>query len=203
MAKSIKNFKLNRGALIPHIKNFFKDNKLFLITFFGLYLLIFALSVFIVINYDAELNHTNYYQLLLQGKYSYWKVTFKFLFYNLILAICATLTYRKRFAFAIMYFVVTFIAYRLAVNIVGSWQANLIVNILNAALFYFMIYTLFVATIVFIISRINTNYLYCNDRCPVTLKKIFKHSLLTTIATSASIAVFTIVLPLIISKLLF
>ena len=202
MAKGIK-FKLNKGVATPIIKNFFRDNKLYLITFFGLYIAIFAISLFIVLNYQSQLDHVNYYQLLLEGEYSYLKVTLKYVCFNLLFAFCAMITYRKRFAFAIMYFVVTFIAYRLAVNIVGSWQCSIAINILNAVLFYFIIFTVYVITIVLIVSHINSNYLYCVDRCPVTLKKIFKFSLITTVITSLCIIVCTIVLPLILSKILF
>ncbi|MDE6884404.1 MAG: hypothetical protein K2P32_01400 [Clostridia bacterium] len=203
MAKNLKSFKFNKGIIGPRVNTFFKDNKMFLITFFGLYLLIFGISLFIVLNYDAQLSHTNYYDLLLQGEYSYFKVTLKYLFYNLLLCFCSMITYRKKFAFAIMYFVVTFLAYRLAVNIVGSWQCSLLVNVLNAALFYFAIYTAFVISIVLIVSYINTNYLYCNDRCPTTLKSILKFSLITFAATSVCIMVFTVILPLLLSKILF
>lgn len=203
MAKNLKTFKFNKGILQPRLATFFKDNKWFLITFFGLYILIFAISLFIALNYDAQLSHTNYYGLLLQVEYSYFKVTLKYLLYNLILSLCAMITYRKKFAFAIMYFVVTFLAYRLAVNIVGSWDSNLIVNILNAVLFYFAIYTVFVVSIVLIVCFINTNYLYCNDRCPTTLKSILKFTLAVVSVTSICIMVFTIILPLLLSKLLF
>ena len=116
MAKNLKSFKFNKGIIGPRVNTFFKDNKMFLITFFGLYLLIFGISLFIVLNYDAQLSHTNYYDLLLQGEYSYFKVTLKYLLYNLLLCFCSMITYRKKFAFAIMYFVVTFLAYRLAVK---------------------------------------------------------------------------------------
>ncbi len=197
------NFKLNKGVISPILKNFFRDNKLFLITFFGLYALIFAISLFIVLNYQSQLSHDNYYQLLLEGEYSYVKVTLKYLFYNVLFAFCASITYKKKYAFALMYFAVTFIAYRLAVNIVGSWQYNLLINILNAVLFYFIIFTAYVVTIVLIVCHINSNYLYCNDRCPTTLKSILKFSLITTAATSLVIIISTVVLPLILSKILF
>ncbi|MCX4363507.1 MAG: hypothetical protein OSJ74_09020 [Clostridia bacterium] len=197
------NFKLNKGVISPILKNFFRDNKLFLITFFGLYALIFTISLFIVLNYQSQLSHDNYYQLLLEGEYSYVKVTLKYLFYNVLFAFCASITYKKKYAFALMYFAVTFIAYRLAVNIVGSWQYNLLINILNAVLFYFIIFTAYVVTIVLIVCHINSNYLYCNDRCPTTLKSILKFSLITTAATSLVIIISTVVLPLILSKILF
>ncbi|MDE6275780.1 MAG: hypothetical protein K2M75_04505 [Clostridia bacterium] len=202
MAKNIK-FKFNKGVATPIIKNFFKDNKLFLITFFGLYIAIFAISLFIVLNYQSQLNHNNYYQMLLEGEYSYLKVTLKYVGLNILFAFCSMITYRKRYAFALMYFVVTFIAYRLAVNIVGSWQYNLIINILNAVLFYFIIFTTYVVTIVLIVSHINSNYLYCSDSCPTTLKKIFKFTAITTLITSICIIICTVVLPLILSKILF
>ena len=203
MAKKLK-FKFNKGVATPYIKNFFCDNKLFIITFFGLFLLIFALSVFIVHNYQDQLSHNNYYQMLLEGDYSYFKVTLTYVLFNILFAFCAMITYRKKFAFAIMYFVVTFIAYRLAVNIVGSWQdCSLIINILNSVLFYFAINTIFVITIILIISHINSNYLYCNDRCPTTLKSIFKFTVITTIITSICIVICTVVLPLLLSKILF
>ena len=197
------NFKLNKGVISPILKTFFRDNKLFLITFFGLYALIFAISLFIVLNYQSQLSHDNYYQLLLEGEYSYVKVTLKYLFYNVLFAFCASITYKKKYAFALMYFAVTFIAYRLAVNIVGSWQYNLLINILNAVLFYFIIFTAYVVTIVLIVCHINSNYLYCNDRCPTTLKSILKFSLITTAATSLVIIISTVILPLILSKILF
>ena len=202
MAKNSK-FKLNKGVATPLIKNFFRDNKLFLITFFGLYIAIFAISLFIVLNYQSQLDHVNYYQTLLEGEYSYFKVTLKYVFFNILFAFCAMITYRKRFAFALMYFVVTFIAYRLAVNIVGSWQYNIVINILNAVLFYFLIFTSYVITITLIVSHINSNYLYSADRCPATLKSILKFSTITTIITSLLIMICTIVLPLILSKILF
>ncbi|MCI8421822.1 MAG: hypothetical protein HFE34_05980 [Clostridia bacterium] len=205
MTKNNKfKFKLNKGVATPFIKNFFRDNKLFLITFFGLYLAIFAISIFIVYNFQEQLCHNNYYQMLLEGNYSYFKVTLTYVLFNILFAFCAMITYRKKFAFAIMYFVVTFIAYRLAVNIVGSWlEYRLIINILNAVLFYFIINTIYVITIVLIISHINTNYLYCNDRCPMTLKSIFKFSVITTVITSICIIICTVVLPLILCKILF
>ncbi|MDE6472446.1 MAG: hypothetical protein K2L52_05410 [Clostridia bacterium] len=203
MAKKNK-FKLNKGVATPFIKNFFRDNKLFLITFFGLYLTIFGISIFIVYRYQEQLCHNNYYQMLLEGNYNYFKVTLKYILFNILFAFCAMITYRKKFAFAFMYFVVTFIAYRLAVNIVGSWQdCNLIINILNSVFFYFLITTIYVITIVLIICHINTNYLYCNDRCPTTLKSIFKFSAITTLITSLCIVVCTVILPLILSKILF
>ena len=202
MAKN-KKFKFNKGVATPLIKTFFRDNKLFLFTFFGLYLVIFAISIFIVFNYQDQLDHNNYYQMLLEGDYSYFKVTFIYLLFNVLFAFCAMITYRKKYAFAIMYFVVTFIAYRLAVNIIGSWQYNLIINILNAVLFYFLINTLYVVTIVLIVCHINSNYLYCNDRCPTTLKSIFKFSAITVICTSICIIICTVVLPLILCKILF
>ena len=202
MAKNNK-FKLNKGVATPFIKNFLRDNKLFLITFFGLYILIFAISLFIVLNYQDQLSHNNYYQMLLQGEYSYFKVTLKYVLFNLLFAFCAIITYRKKYAFALLYFVVTFIAYRLAVNIIGCWQYNIIINILNAILFYFIINTMYVITIVLIISHINSHYLYCNDRCPATLKSIFKFSLITTIATSICIIICTVILPMILCKILF
>lgn len=202
MAKNNK-FKFNKGVATPLIKNFFRDNKIFLITFFGLYIVIFAISIFIALSYQDQLSHNNYYQMLLEGEYSYFKVTLKYILFNVLFAFCAMITYRKKYAFALMYFVVTFIAYRLAVNIIGSWQYNLIINVLNAVLFYFIIYTTFVITIVLIVCHINSNYLYCNDRCPTTLKSIFKFTAITTIATSICIIVCTVVLPLILSKILF
>ncbi|MDE7348042.1 MAG: hypothetical protein K2N53_00065 [Clostridia bacterium] len=196
-------FKLNKGVATPFIKNFFRDNKLFLITFFGLYIAVFAISVFIVFNYQNQLCHNNYYQMLLEGNYSYFKVTLKYVLLNFLFAFCAMITYRKKYAFALMYFVVTFIAYRLAVNIIGSWQYNIVINILNAILFYFIIFTMYVVTIVMIVSHINSHYLYCNDRCPATLKNIFKFSLITTIITSICIIICTVVLPMILCKILF
>ena len=203
MAKKSK-FKLNKLVATPVIKNYFRDNKLFLITFFGLFLVIFAISVFIVHNYQEQLSHNNYYLMLLEGNYSYLKVTLKYVLFNVLFAFCAMITYRKKFAFAIMYFVVTFIAYRLAVNIVGSWQdCSLIINILNAVLFYFLINLTYVITIVLIVCHINTNYLYCNDRCPTTLKSIFKFTVIVTILTSICIVICTVVFPLLLSKILF
>ncbi|MDE6604503.1 MAG: hypothetical protein K2K85_00585 [Clostridia bacterium] len=202
MAKNNK-FKLNKGVAAPFIKNFFRDNKLFLITFFGLYIAIFAISIFIVFNYQDQLSHNNYYQMLLQGEYSYFKVTLKYVLFNFLFAFCAMITYRKKYAFALMYFVVTFIAYRLAVNIIGSWQYNIVINILNAVLFYFIIYTMYVITIVLIICHINSHYLYCNDRCPATLKSIFKFSAITTVITSICIIICTVILPMILCKILF
>ncbi|MDE5756157.1 MAG: hypothetical protein K2I23_03625 [Clostridia bacterium] len=199
----IKKFKLNKGVATPYIKNFFRDNKLFLITFFGLYIAVFAISIFIVLNYQNQLSHNNYYQMLLEGEYSYFKVTLQYLLFNLLFAFCAMITYHKRYAFALMYFVVTFIAYRLAVNIIGCWQYNLFINILNAVLFYFIINTMYVITIVLIVCHINSHYLYCVDRCPATLKNIFKFSLITTIITSICIIICTVVLPLILCKILF
>lgn len=196
-------FKLNKGVATPFIKNFFRDNKLFLITFFGLYIAVFAISIFIVFNYQNQLCHNNYYQMLLEGNYSYFKVTLKYVSLNFLFAFCAMITYRKKYAFALMYFVVTFIAYRLAVNIIGSWQYNIVINILNAVLFYFIIFTMYVVTIVLIVSHINSHYLYCNDRCPATLKNIFKFSLITTIITSICIIICTVVLPMILCKILF
>ena len=204
MAKN-HQFKFNKGVATPLIKNFFKDNKLFILTFFGLYLAIFAISIFIAHTYQDQITHNNYYQMLLEGEYSYFKITLKYVLYNLLFAFCAMITYRKKYAFAIMYFVVTFIAYRLAVNIIGGWQeeCSLIVNILNAVLFYFLIFTMFVITIVLIVCHINSNYLYCTDRCPLTLKKIFKFSLITAIITSICIIICTVVLPMILCKILF
>ncbi|MDE6362349.1 MAG: hypothetical protein K2L53_05165, partial [Clostridia bacterium] len=193
----------NKGVATPFIKNFFRDNKLFLITFFGLYIAVFAISVFIVFNYQNQLCHNNYYQMLLEGNYSYFKVTLKYVLLNFLFAFCAMVTYRKKYAFALMYFVVTFIAYRLAVNIIGSWQYNIVINILNAILFYFIIFTMYVVTIVLIVSHINSHYLYCNDRCPATLKNIFKFSLITTIITSICIIICTVILPMILCKILF
>ena len=203
MAKNHK-FKFNKGVATPHIKNFFKDNKLFIITFFGLYLVIFAISIFIVHSYQDQISHNNYYQMLLEGNYSYFKITLKYLLFNMLFAFCAMITFRKKYAFAIMYFIVTFIAYRLAVNIIGGWQdCSLIINILNAVLFYFLINTIYLITIVLIVCHINSNYLYCNDRCPMTLKSIFKFTLITTIITSICIIICTVVLPLILCKILF
>ena len=203
MAKKNK-FKLNKCVATPFIKNFCKDNKIFLITFFGLFFVIFAISIFIVHNYQEQLDHNNYYLMLLEGNYSYFKVTFKYVLFNILFAFCAMITYRKKFAFAIMYFVVTFIAYRLAVNIVGGWQdCSLIINILNAVLFYFLIYLTYVITIVLIVCHINTNYLYCTDRCPTTLKSILKFTIITTILTSICIIICTVVLPMLLSKILF
>ena len=203
MAKKNK-FKLNKGFATPFIKNYFKDNKLFLITFFGLFLVIFAISIFIVHNYKEQLSHNNYYLMLLEGNYSYLKVTLKYLLFNVLFAFCAMITYRKKFAFAIMYFVVTFIAYRLAVNIVGGWQdCSLIINLLNAVLFYYIINLIYVVTIVLIVCHINNKYLYCTDRCPTTLKSILKFTIITTILTSIGIIICTVVLPLLLSKILF
>lgn len=203
MAKKSK-FKLNKSVATPFIKNYFRDNKLFIITFFGLFFVIFTISVFIVHNYQDQLNHKNYYLTLLKGDYSYFKVTFKYVLFNILFAFCAMITYRKKFAFAIMYFVVTFIAYRLAVSIVGSWQdCSLIINILNAVLFYFAIYLTYVITIVLIVCHINTNYLYSTDRCPTTLKSILKVTIITTILTSICVVICTVVLPALLSKILF
>lgn len=195
--------KINKVCLKPYFKNYFRDNKLFIITFYGLYLAVFAFSLFVVLNYESEFTHTNYYQLLMNGEYGFIKITLKYFLYNLLLAICAMLTYRKKFAFAIMYFAVTFIAYRLAVNIVGSWYCNFIINILNAALFYFMIYLIFVVTIVTIICYINRNYLYCSVNCPITLKKMLGVALAVSVITGIAIAIFTAVLPLILKHILF
>ena len=203
MAKKCK-FKLNKNVATPFIKNYLRDNKMFLITFFGLFLVIFAISIFIVHSYREQLNHNNYYLMLMEGNYSYFKVTLKYVLFNILFAFCAMITYRKKFAFAIMYFVVTFIAYRLAVNIIGGWQdCNLILNIINAVLFYFLINLTYVITIVLIVCHINTNYLYCNDRCPTTLKSILKFTIVATILTSICIVICTVVFPLLLSKILF
>ena len=204
MEKGKFKFKLNKGVCSPLIRNFFRDNKLFLITFFGLYLLIFAISTFIVCKFQEQLLHNNYYMLLLEGEYSYFKVTLTYVLFNFLFAFCAMITHRKKYAFAFMYFVVTFIAYRLAVNIVGSWlECSIILSVLNAVLFYFLISTIYVITIVLIVSHINSKYLYCIDRCPTTLKSIFKFSLITTAITSVCIIICTVVLPLVLCKILF
>lgn len=195
--------KINKVCVTPYVKNYIKDNKLFFITFYGLYLAVFVLSLFVVLSYESEFTHVNYYQLIMNGEYGFVKVTLKYFLYNLLLAACAMLTYRKKFAFAIMYFVVTFLAYRLAVNIVGSWNCNMIINVLNAILFYFMIYLIFVVTIVTIICYINKNYLYCSRSCPITLKKILGFTLIVAIVTGIVIAIFTVVLPLILKCILF
>ncbi|MDE6189137.1 MAG: hypothetical protein K2G37_02465 [Clostridia bacterium] len=195
--------KINKLSLKPYIKNYLKDNKLFLITFYGLFIFVFAFSLFVVLNYESECNHDNYYVLLMNCDYGFLKVTLKYLLYNLLFAFCATLTYRKKFAFAIMYFAVTFIAYRLAVNIIGSWCSTFAINLINAALFYFPIFLIFVITIVTIICYINDKYLYCSGSCPVTLKKTLCFSLLVYMVTSILIAVFTIALPLIFKRILF
>ena len=195
--------KINKVCIKPYIKNYFKDNKLFFITFYGLYIAVFALSLFVVLSYESEFTHTNYYQLLMNGEYGFVKITLKYFLYNLLLAACAMLTYRKKFAFAIMYFVVTFLAYRLAVNIVGSWNCNIIINILNAVLFYFMIYLIFVITIVTVICYINKNYLYCSANCPLTLKKMITFTLIVSIIMGVIIIIFTAVLPLILRSILF
>ncbi|MDE5990164.1 MAG: hypothetical protein K2H36_01100, partial [Clostridia bacterium] len=190
-------------SIKPYIKNYLKDNKLFIITFYGLFLAVFAISLFIVLNYDSELTHKNYYRILMNGEYGYVKITLKYFLFNLLLAFCAMLTYRKKYAFAIMYFVVTFIAYRLAVNIVGSWDANLLISILNAVLFYFMIYLIFVITIVTITCYINKNYLYCSGNCPITLKKMIGFTLIVSVITGIAISIFTAILPLILCHILF
>jgi len=203
MAKKFNGVKLSPCDFKPFVKNYCRDHKLFLITFYFLYLSIFAVSLFIVLNYESTLSHDNYYQMLMSGEYSFVKVSLKFLLINLGLSVCAMFTYRKKYAFAVMYFFVTFIAYRLAVNIVGSWCSNNIVNTLNATLFYFPIFTIFVISIVTILCHINKYYLYCNDRCPVTLKKMCIFTGCIVIATSICILVFTLVLPLIIRHILF
>ena len=195
--------KINKVSLKPYIKNYVKDNKLFMITFYGLFLAVFIISLFIVINYESELTHKNYYRMLMNGEYGYFKITLQYFLFNMLFAFCAMLTYRKKYAFAIMYFVVTFIAYRLAVNIVGSWDTNLLISILNAVLFYFMIYLIFVITIVTIICYISKNYLYCSGNCPITLKKMIGFTLIISLVTGIAISIFTAIIPLIISHILF
>ena len=195
--------KINKISLTPYLKNYFKDNKLFLITFYGLFIFVFAFSLFVVLNYESECNHDNYYVLLMNCEYGFVKVTLKYLLFNLLFAFCAMLTYRKKFAFAIMYFAVTFIAYRLAVNIIGSWYSTLPINIINATLFYFPIFLIYVVTIVTIICYINNKYLYCSGNCPVTLKKTLRFSLIVFLVTSLMITIFTIALPLIFKQVLF
>ena len=195
--------KINKISLKPYIKNYFKDNKLFLITFYGLFLAVFAISLFVVLNYESEFTHNNYYQMIMNGEYSIVKITLKFCLFNLLFAFCAMLTYRKKYAFALMYFAITFIAYRLAVNIVGSWTANLLINILNAILFYLMIYLIFAITIVTVICYINKNYLYCSGNCPITLKKMIGFTLVVSLITGLMIAIFTALLPIILRHILF
>ncbi len=199
----LNGIKINKLCFKPLIKSYCKDNKLFLITFYGLFLAIFAFSLFIVLNYESEFTHDNYYQMLMNGEYSFVKVTLKYVLLNLLFAACAMLTYRKRYAFAIMYFAVTFIAYRLAVNIVGSWNASLILNILNAVLFYVPIFLTIVTTIVAIICYIGRNYLYCSGNCPITLKKLFKYTAIVFAIGTVFITVFTVIIPMILKKILF
>ena len=141
--------------------------------------------------------------MLMNGEYGYVKITLKYFLFNMLFAFCAMLTYRKKYAFALMYFAVTFIAYRLAVNIIGCWYANTLINILNAALFYFMIYLIFVITIVTIICYINKNYLYCSGNCPITLKKMIGLTLIVSIITGIAITIFTAILPIILRHILF
>ena len=198
-----KGIKINKVCITPYIKNYFRENKLFIITFYGLFLSVFAISLFVVLNYESELTHNNYYQMLMNGVYSVVKVTLKYFLFNLLFAFCAMLTYRKKFAFAIMYFAITFIAYRLAVNIVGSWNSSLIINLLNTIIFYIPIFLLFVVTIVTIICYINKNYLYCSGNCPITLKKMLGFTLAVACIIGIAIAVFTAVLPIIIKHILF
>lgn len=184
-------------------KKYCEDNKLFLLTFYCLYLAIIAISLFIVLSYENNLTHDNYYQLLMQGEYDYTKVSLKYLLYNMLIGLAAMITYKKKYAFACLYFLVTFIAYRLAVNIVGSWQYTNLINILNALLFYFPIFTAYIVVIVTIVCYINTNYLYCNDHCPITLKKILLFTLILFACSSAFILIHTVLYPFITTKILF
>ena len=65
-----KGIKINKVCITPYIKNYFRENKLFIITFYGLFLSVFAISLFVVLNYESELTHNNYYQMLMNGEYS-------------------------------------------------------------------------------------------------------------------------------------
>lgn len=200
---NLKRVRFCSRDIFGYLKNYCSSNKLFLLTYYLLYLTIFAISLFIVLNYDNNITHDNYYQLLMQGEYEYVKVSLKYSLYNLLIALAAMLTYRKKYTFACLYFLVTFIAYRLAVNIVGGWQYSLIVNLLNTLLFYFPIFTVYVTVIVTAVCYINSNYLYCNDHCPITLKKMLLFTLAQVLITTAIILIHTLLYPYITAKILF
>lgn len=202
----LRNFKRNRATsrdLFDWAKRYCSSNKLFLLTFYLLYVTVFAISLFIALNYDSGVTHDNYYYLLTQGEYFYVKVSLKYLLYNLIVAFVSMLTYRKKYTFSCLYFLVTFIAYRLAVNIVGSWQYSLVLNLLNTILFYVPVFTIYVVVVVTTVCYVNSNYLYCNDHCPITLKKMLLFTLALTGISSAAILVHTVLYPFLTAKILF
>lgn len=201
--RHLKRISPNGFDIFGYFKKYCVDNKLFLLTFYCLYIAIIAISMFIVLNYENNLMHDNYYQLLMQGEYEYTKVSLKYTLYNLLIAFVAMITYKKKYAFACLYFLVTFIAYRLAVNIVGSWQYTTLINILNTILFYFPIFTIYIIVIVTMVCYINKNYLYCHDHCPFTLKKILIFTLTLFISSTLLILLHTILYPFITSKILF
>lgn len=205
LKEKIRDFKrIHAGRDITDwAKNYCSYNKLFLLTFYLLYAAVFCISLFVVLNYGSEISHDNYYYLLTQGEYSYAKVSLRYVLIDFLIAFAAMLTYRKKYAFACMYFLVTFLAYRLAVNIVGSWQYSLVLNLLNTLLFYVPIFTVYVVVIVTAVCYINNNYAYCNDRCPITLKKMLVFTLTLAGISSAVILLHTLLYPFLTAKILF
>lgn len=201
--RNIKRTRATSRDLYDWAKRYCSSNKMFLLTFYLLYLAVFAISLFVALNYESEVSHDNYYYLLTQGEYSYIKVTLKYLLYDAAIAFVSMITYRKKYTFACLYFLVTFIAYRLAVNIVGSWQYSLVLNILNTVLFYVPIFMVFVVVIVTTVCYINTNYAYCNDHCPFTLKKMLTFTLALIGASFAVIMMHTLLYPFLTAKILF
>lgn len=201
--RHIKRISPTSIDIFGFFKKYCNTNKVFLLTFYCLYIVILAISFFIVLNYESNLTHDNYYQLLMQGDYDYVKVSLKYFLYNLLVTALAVITYRKKYAFACLYFIVTFIAYRLAVNIVGSWQYSNLINILNAILFYFPIFTAYVVVIVITVCYINTNYLYCNDTCPITIKKMLIFAITLLACSTVFIIIHTVLYPFITTKILF
>ena len=202
----IRNFKRTHATcrdLFDWAKRYCTSNRVFLLTFYLLYLTVFAISLFIVLNYESGITHDNYYYLLTQGEYSYIKVSLEYVLLNMGTAFTSMITYRKKYTFACLYFLVTFIAYRLAVNIVGSWQYSLVLNILNTILFYVPIFTVFVAVVVTTVCYINSNYFYCNDHCPITLKKMLTFTLALIGISSCVILIHTLLYPFVTAKILF
>lgn len=203
MAHKFNHHRLLYFCRFSYIKNYIRENIVYIVSFYCLYLAILVFSLYIVTNYGSSLTHDNYYQLLIEDSYSYASTSLKYIFYNIVVCFCAMLTYRKKYAFVCMYFMVTFIAYRLAVNIIGSWQYANFINILNTFLFYIPIYTLYVFCIVIIVCYINKYYMYCYDNCQYTIKKILMLCIKVILFSTFIILSHTIVFPAIVKRIFF